>query len=76
MNKLWWTKNLHLIESWNGNEMNETFIMNIKQGYTLKNWVEGVSDEALYPWESLKKIRLKLVNPTFATVQKKVSIHQ
>ena len=29
----------------------------IKQGYALKNWVEGVSDEAFYPWESPKKNR-------------------
>ena len=42
-----------------------------KQGYTLKNWVEGVSDEALYPWESPKKIRLK-----FATEQNEVLIHR
>ena len=26
-----------------------------KQGYALKNWVEGLSDEAWYPWESPKK---------------------
>ena len=39
--------------------------MIIKQGHTLINWVEGVSDEAYYPWESPKKIRLKSVNPTF-----------
>ena len=47
-----------------------------KQGYALKNWVEELSDEAFYPWESPKKIRLKSVNPTitFATKQKKVSI--
>ena len=31
-----------------------------KQGYTLKNWVEGLFDEAYYPWESQK-------NPTFAS---------
>ena len=47
-----------------------------KQGYALKNWVEGLSDEAFYPWESPKKIRLKSVSPTFATKQKKVSIHR
>ena len=47
----------------------------IKQGYALKNWVEGLSDEAFYPWESPKKIRLKSVNPIFATEQKKVSVH-
>ena len=51
-------------------------IMYIKQGYALKNWVEGLSDEAFYPWESPKTIRLKLVNPTFATKQKKVWIHR
>ena len=27
----------------------------IKQGYTLKNFVEELSDEAFYPWESPKK---------------------
>ena len=47
----------------------------IKQGHTLNNWVEGLSDEVIYPWESPKKIRLKSVDPTFATEQKKVSIH-
>ena len=41
-----------------------------KQGYASKNWVEGLSDEAFYPWESPKKIRL-----TFATEQNKVLIH-
>ena len=48
-----------------------------KQGYALKNWVERLSDEVFYPWESPKKIRLKsvnAVNPTFVTKQKKVSI--
>ena len=50
--------------------------MSNKQGYALKNWVEGVSDEAFYPWEPPKKIRLKSVNPTFATEQKKVLIHR
>ena len=53
-----------------------TYSMRIKQGYASKNWVEGLSDEAFYPWESPKKIRLKSVNPTFATEQKKVSIHR
>ena len=47
-----------------------------EQVYTLKSWVEGLSDEAFYPRESPKKIRLKSVNPTFVTEQKKVSIHQ
>ena len=27
-----------------------------KQGHALKNWVEGLSDEAFYPWESPKKV--------------------
>ena len=39
-----------------------------KQGYALKNWVEGLSDEAYYPCRALgvtKKNRLKSVNPTF-----------
>ena len=43
--------------------------------HTLNNWVEVVCDEAYYPWESPKKIWLKLVNPTFVSEQKKVSIH-
>ena len=46
-----------------------------KQGHTLKNCVEGVSDEAFYPWESPKKIRIKSVNTTFAFEQNKVLIH-
>ena len=50
-------------------------MMNNKQGYALKNWVEGLSDEAFYPWESPKKIGLKSVNTTFASEQKKVLIH-
>ena len=37
--------------------------MGTKQGYALKNWVEVLSDEAHYPWESQKN-RLKSVNPT------------
>ena len=45
--------------------------LSIKQGHALKNCVEGVSDEAFYPWESPKKIRLKSVKPTFVTEQKK-----
>ena len=48
----------------------------IRVSHTLNNWVDGVSVEAYYPWESPKKIRLKSVNPTFASEQKKVSIHQ
>ena len=46
--------------------------MLVKQGYALMNWVEGLSDEAYYHWESPKKIRLKSVNTTFASEQKKV----
>ena len=30
-------------------------MMNGKQGYAFKNWVEGLSDETYYPWESPKK---------------------
>ena len=48
--------------------------MTCKQGHALKSWVEGLSDEAFYPWESPKKIELKSVNPFF-TEQKKVLIH-
>ena len=29
--------------------------MDTKQGYALKNWVEGLSDEAYYPWKWPKK---------------------
>ena len=32
------------------------FSMSSKQGFALKNWVEGLSDEAYYPWESLNTI--------------------
>ena len=46
------------------------------QGYTFKNWVEGLSDEAYYPWESPKKIQLKSVNPTFVNEQKNVLTDQ
>ena len=44
--------------------------------HKLNDWVDGLSDEAYYPWESPKRIRLKSVNPTFASEQKKVSIYQ
>ena len=50
--------------------------MFIKQVYALKNWVEGSSDEAYYPWESPKKIQLKSVNPTFVNEQKNVLTDQ
>ena len=49
--------------------------MFIKQGYALKNWVERLSDEAYFPWESPKKNRLKTVNPTFVNKQKNVLIY-
>ena len=58
------------------NVLSFSLLIQCKQGCALKNWVEGVSDEAFYPWESPKKIRLKSVNPTFATEQKKVLIHR
>ena len=50
--------------------------MNTKQSYTLKNWVEGISDEAYYPWALgvTKKNRLELVSPTFVTEQNNVLI--
>ena len=32
--------------------------MDNKQGYASKNWAEGISDEAYYPWESQKKFDL------------------
>ena len=50
-------------------------IASIKQGHTLKNWVEGLSDEAYYPLGVTKIIRLKSVNPIFASVENKISIH-
>ena len=40
-----------------------------KKGYALKKWVEGLSDEACYPLGFTQK------KPTFATEQKKGSIH-
>ena len=49
--------------------------MQLKQGYVLKNWLEGLSDEAFYCWESPKKIGIKSVDPTFVTEQKKLLIH-
>ena len=33
---------LSILQSWQPGQC--------KQGYTLKNWVEGLSDEAFYPW--------------------------
>ena len=50
-------------------------IINIKQGYALKKWVEGVSDEAKFPLGVTKKNPLKSVNPTFASEQKKLLVH-
>ena len=38
-------------------------ILITKQGYALKNWVEGLSDEAYYPWESQKKNSTKIGQP-------------
>ena len=32
-------------------------------GNALKNWVEGSSDEAYYPWESPKKKSTKIGQP-------------
>ena len=54
----------------------KVFDTSVRVSHTLKNWVDGVSDEVNYPWESPKKIRLQSVKPTFASEQKKVSIHQ
>ena len=52
------------------------FTVQSKQGYVLKNWVEGLTDEAYYPWMGVtKKNQLKLVNPTFVTEQEKVLIY-
>ena len=31
--------------------------------HTLNNWVDGVSDEAYYPWESPKKDSTKIGQP-------------
>ena len=41
----------------------------IKQGYALKNWMEGLSDEAYYPWESQKK-STKIGQPYFCQLTK------
>ena len=30
--------------------------MHTRQGYALKNWVEGISDETYYPWETPKNL--------------------
>ena len=37
------------------NEYNITHSVFTIQGYALSNWVEGLSDEAFYPWESPPK---------------------
>ena len=34
-----------------------------KQGYALKNWVEGISDEAYFPLESPKKNSTRIGQP-------------
>ena len=39
-------------QPYNCQRTKECFDLSIKQGYALKNWVEGLSDEAYYPWES------------------------
>ena len=39
--------------------------MNVKQGYTLKNWVEGLSDEKYDPWESPKKPKLTKISQPY-----------
>ena len=44
------------------------------QGYAFENWVEGLSHEAYYPWESPPKNWVKSANPTIATKEKTVSI--
>ena len=46
--------------------------MYTKQGYASKNWVDGLSDEAYYPWESPKFFWLKSVNPSLVNEQKNV----
>ena len=43
-----------------------------KQGSMLKNWVEGLTDEACYPWQSPNFF----VKPTIATEQNKILIDQ
>ena len=44
-----------IIDTLNGAQKTNLLIMFSKQGHALKNCVEGVSDEAFYPWESPKK---------------------
>ena len=43
--------------------MNLPYSMRIKQGYVLKNWVEGLSDETNYAWESSKINLTKIGQP-------------
>ena len=40
-----------------------------KQDHKLKNWVEGLSDEAYFPLESPKRNWLKSVNHTIEFIQ-------
>ena len=46
-------------------------IMINKQGHALKNWVEGLSDEAFYPWESPKEIPIGTPNQLFSIAAKR-----
>ena len=36
------------------------FLVLVEQGNASKNWVEGFSDEAYYPWKSPKKKSTKI----------------
>ena len=49
---------LYRVENWGGHGFlvsDIEIMVDSKQGYALKNWVQGLSDEAYYPWESPKK---------------------
>ena len=58
------------LKAWQG------LLRTFEQGYMLKNWEEGLSDEAFYPWESPKRNRIKSVNPTYINKLKNVLIYQ
>ena len=47
-----------------------------KEGFVLKNWMEGLSDEVYYLPQGVTFFWLKQVNCTIATEQKKVLFHR
>ena len=70
------SKRAYQVKQWHGDSEFQSSQdwqnMNI---YVLKNWAEGLSDEAYYPW-SYQKNQLKSLNPTCVTEQKKVLIYR